>query len=226
MNHLLNNPVWTALNTGNSNLGEGNDKAKHFFPDISLFVGLEENRRENYEALLDIIPHDHTIAAFAIEKNVDPAPWTLVHRVECLQMIFEGPTPKSEDNPDIVKLNTEHIPAMLALTKLAPPGPFLQRTIEFGGYEGIFSGDELIAMGGQRLHCGPFVEISAICTHPNHNGKGYARQIINSQIRRLLAEDNIPYLHVRADNARAINIYSSMGFVKRTEVTISILKKP
>ena len=30
------------------------------------------------------------------------------------------------------------------------------------------SGDELVAMAGQRMQPDPYTEISAVCTHPDH----------------------------------------------------------
>lgn len=113
---------------------------------------------------------------------------------------------------------------MLALTKISPPGPFMEKTIRFGGYEGIFAGGHLVAMAGHRFLSGPYVEISAVCTHPEYIGKGYARALINNQIRQLRSAGKIPYLHVRADNTRALKIYQDMGFVIRTEMIIYILK--
>ncbi|UFH57803.1 GNAT family N-acetyltransferase [Spirosoma sp. KNUC1025] len=81
-------------------------------------------------------------------------------------------------------------------------------------------------MAGRRFDNGTHVEISAVCTHPDHTGKGYARRLIDSQIRQIRAEGKIPYLHVRADNTRAFRIYEQMGFVTRAEMIIYIVAKP
>jgi len=139
-------------------------------------------------------------------------------------MLFAGPIPPGQDS--LIDLTQADVLQMLALTKLSPPGPFLQRTIELGGYQGIFVGDQLVAMAGRRFDNGTHVEISAVCTHPDHTGKGYARRLIDSQIRQIRADGKIPYLHVRADNTRAYRIYEQMGFVTRTEMIIYIVAKP
>ena len=76
---------------------------------------------------------------------------------------------------------------MIVLTEMTHPGPFFNRTIEFGNYKGIFSGNDLVAMAGQRLHADQYVEISAVCTHPAHTGKGYATQLIISQVHQILS---------------------------------------
>ncbi|MBS7563729.1 GNAT family N-acetyltransferase [Mucilaginibacter sp. Bleaf8] len=225
MVHPLDNPIWSALNTGNKHLALGNDLAKHFESDVALFVAVKNNEREAYQALWNMIEHDQTVVAFSKEKHIDAAPWSLINRIDGLQMLFEGATPLPNNETEITALIETNVPAMLALTQLVPPGPFYKQTIRFGGYEGIFSGEELVAMAGQRFHSGPYVEISAVCTHTNHMGKGYARQLINSQIRRIQAQGNTPYLHVRADNTRAIQIYQDLGFVTRSEMNFYILKK-
>jgi predicted GNAT family acetyltransferase len=114
---------------------------------------------------------------------------------------------------------------MLALTKLTNPGPFVEKTIDFGHYRGVFEGDQLVAMAGQRLHIFDYAEISAVCTHPDHLGRGYARQLLLHHIHRIRAASKIPFLHVRYDNYRAIKVYESLGFSKRTELFFYILQK-
>jgi GNAT superfamily N-acetyltransferase len=223
MIHPLDNPVWSALTSGNQLFALGNDQAKYYPPQIAPFVAVAEPTRAHFEALLDTIPYDQPVAVFTQELQLDPSPWVLVNRIDGFQMLFEGPTPEGQEAG--VKLTDNDIPQMLALTKLSPPGPFLSRTIELGGYEGIFVGDQLVAMAGRRFDSGAHVEISAVCTHPNHTGKGYARRLINSQIRQIRAEGKLPYLHVRADNSRAHSIYEQMGFVTRSEMMIYILAK-
>jgi predicted GNAT family acetyltransferase len=114
---------------------------------------------------------------------------------------------------------------MLSLTKLTNPGPFAERTIDFGHYRGIFENNELAAMAGQRLHAFNYAEISAVCTHPDHTGKGYARQLLIYQINRIIAAGEIPYLHVRSDNDRAIRVYEGLGFVTRCNMWFSPIQK-
>ncbi len=82
---------------------------------------------------------------------------------------------------------------MLTLTQLTNPGPFAARTIDFGHYYGIFEGDKLVAMAGQRLHAFEYAEISAVCTHPDHSGRGYARELLLHQLHRIQTAKNIPF---------------------------------
>ena len=67
---------------------------------------------------------------------------------------------------------------MLELTAATEPGPFLPQTIQMGSYFGIRASDgRLVAMAGERLQSTAFAEISAVCTHPEFRGRGYARAL-------------------------------------------------
>jgi hypothetical protein len=64
-------------------------------------------------------------------------------------------------------LGTTDVPEMLELTAVTEPGPFLPQTIQMGSYFGIRASDGRLArMAGKRLQSTAFVEISAVCTHP------------------------------------------------------------
>ena len=80
-------------------------------------------------------------------------------------------------------------------------------------------------MAGQRLNPLPYAEISAVCTHPDHLGQGYARQLLLNQIQRIKAASGTPFLHVRKDNVRAIKVYENSGFSTRKEMYFYFIKK-
>jgi predicted GNAT family acetyltransferase len=80
-------------------------------------------------------------------------------------------------------------------------------------------------MTGRRFHCFSHIEISAVCTHPGYLGKGYAKQLLLSQLTQILASSYKPYLHVKADNERAIRVYESLGFRTRMPVFFYVLEK-
>ena len=65
-------------------------------------------------------------------------------------------------------------------------------------------------MAGERLKVPGYTEVSAVCTHPDHTGKGYAALMMEI-MRRIRDRGETPFLHVRADNARAIEIYKRLG---------------
>jgi GNAT superfamily N-acetyltransferase len=103
--------------------------------------------------------------------------------LNCFQMLFpsnagKDTTAASSDIP-IACMKLEDAPDMVALTDLAFPGFFRARTYEMGTYYGIRINNELVAMAGERLAVPGFREISAVVTHPEHVGKGYATLLMN-----------------------------------------------
>ncbi|MBV8388650.1 MAG: GNAT family N-acetyltransferase [Mucilaginibacter sp.] len=225
MEHVLDNPPWNALISGNQNLYYGNDHIRYFDRDVSPFVGFKENTKENFEELYHMVPEGRVFLFVAPVEDEIPAPWEVLNCIKGNQMIYEHGGAIGETTLELTPLSQEHVPQMLSLTKLTNPGPFAERTIDFGHYCGIFENGELAAMAGQRLHAFNYAEVSAVCTHPDHTGKGYARQLLIHQINRIRSAGEIPYLHVRSDNDRAIKVYESLGFVTRCNVWFSVIQK-
>jgi GNAT superfamily N-acetyltransferase len=224
MSHILDNPCWNALNSGNNNLAEGNEQVKFFPAEVSPFVGLPEWNPYGFKQLYEVIPAGRRIAFMNLDEVEIPGEWDVIDYLEALQMVYPNPPSGSTPSSEIVHLHNNNIPQMMALTEMTHPGPFFKRTIEFGNYEGIFKGDELVSMAGQRMHAGDYVEISAVCTHPGHKGKGYASELIISQVRQIRSAA-IPFLHVKDDNLHAIKLYKSLGFEVRKQMHIYSIRK-
>ena len=225
MEYVLDNPAWHALVTGNSNLAKGTGEVKYFDKEISPFVGLNEYTTDGFDMLYRQITHYNPVIFISPDEVAIPPKWKLLNHIVCLQMIYDEPNAAIDNTIELVALQQRHVPQMLALTKLTNPGPFAERTIEFGHYYGIFDGDKLIAMAGQRMHPTPYAEISAVCTHPDYLGKGYARQLLLGHANRIIKAGDIPMLHVRSNNERAVNVYESMGFTSRKELNFKVLQK-
>jgi ribosomal protein S18 acetylase RimI-like enzyme len=224
MEHVLDNPAWNALISGNENLHFGNNHIRYFDRSVSPFVGFNNNTEENFQELYDHTPEGRVFLFVAPNEMEIPAPWKVLDRVKGNQMIYK-PGVDSKPTVTLTVLAQEHVPQMLSLTKLTNPGPFAERTIDFGHYRGIFENGQLAAMAGQRLNPFNYAEVSAVCTHPDHTGKGFARQLLIHHINRIQAAGEIPYLHVRSDNERAIKVYESLGFVTRCNVWFSPIQK-
>jgi ribosomal protein S18 acetylase RimI-like enzyme len=225
MDGVLDNPVWGALISGNNNLSYGNSNVKYFDQEVSPFAGLKSNSEDNFRLLYELVPHTGTVALMSPLKIPIHFQWGVMHCIEGVQMIYRGGLQHQDNDLSIVPLTMAHVPQMIELTKLTKPGPFASRTIEFGHYEGIFRGNQLVAMTGQRLHVDQYMEISAVCTHPDHRGKGYAKQLIIRQINRIIAASCTPFLHVRNGNDSAIKVYVDLGFVKRSDMTFYFMRK-
>src|SRR4029453_13512601 len=123
-----------------------------------------------------------------------------------------APPPEREEAPDAVPLAPAHAQQAFDLAMLTKPGPFGPRTIELGDYFGVFDGDRLVAMAGERMHAGTLREISGVCTHPDLQGRGIASRLMRKLVRRQLARRETPFLHVMRDNAVERGLYERMGF--------------
>jgi predicted GNAT family acetyltransferase len=225
MDHVLDNPGWNALISGNSNLANGNDEVKYFAKDVSPFVGFKHSTHQSFQTLFDIVPHNGPLGFITPVETEIPQQWEVLQAIKSYQMVFDEAIEPAGVTAELKPLTTEHVPQMLALTKLTNPGPFAEKTIDFGHYQGIFDGDKLVAMAGQRLNIFNYAEISAVCTHPDYLGRGYARQLLLHHVHRIRAASNIPFLHVRHDNHRAVKVYEGLGFVARRYIWFYILRK-
>lgn len=225
MKHLLNNPVYHALLSGDRHLNFGKEAVRYFAEEVSPFAGFEEGYAKGFSELYEQLPPGRKIL-YAIPSFIQqPKGWTFEHEIEGLQFVFTGNTSSTNKNPAIVPLLDIHVEQMIQLARLTKPGPFGQRTIDFGFYHGIFDNDKLVAMTGQRLHVGNCTEISAVCTHPDHTGKGYAYALIEHQLQIILQQGQQPFLHVRADNERAIALYHRMGFTISRPMNFYFMKR-
>jgi predicted GNAT family acetyltransferase len=80
-------------------------------------------------------------------------------------------------------------------------------------------------MTGQRMHAGNYTEISAVCTHPDYLGKGYAAALMKHQLNLILRQGQVPFLHVREDNTRAIALYERLNFKVNRAMNFYFMKR-
>jgi GNAT superfamily N-acetyltransferase len=223
--HVLDNPIYFALTSGHSQISNGTDEVKYYIEDITAFAGLKDNSQENLITLYQISPAESLFVFFSKTPVEIPRQWKLFTQIDMFQFIFRGKEIPMADASGITALDLKHINEMIDLVELAKPGPFLARTIELSNYTGIFVEGKLAAMAGHRFFPSPYREISAVCTHPDHLGNGYAFKILQEQIKRILLRLEIPFLHVRNDNEGAIKLYQKLGFEIRTDMIAYVIKK-
>ncbi|HXZ41431.1 MAG TPA: GNAT family N-acetyltransferase [Terriglobales bacterium] len=225
--HPLDNVIWNALTTKQAHLGTTNHAAGKFLREVSLLGALAEPTGEAYESLLALLRTNERVGLFLDETPQPSPPLKLVRSGPLLQMVHEH-IPRVEnpkERPAFLPLGRADVPHMLALTQLTKPGPFGERTHEMGEYWGIRQNGELIAMAGERLRLPGFTEVSAVCTHPDHLGRGYATALITMLVQRIRSRGEQPFLHVLPENTRAVCLYEYMGFHKRALRQYVILER-
>ena len=118
-----------------------------------------------------------------------------------------------------IVLLDNHREELFDIVNLVQPGYFRPRTALLGDYFGIFKNNSLVAVTGERMKMDGFTEVSAVVTHPDHLGKGYAKQLIAHTVNKIFGEDRFPYLHVAATNTAAIGLYEKLGFTTRRKIS-------
>ncbi len=145
----------------------------------------------------------------------------VVGSLRCVQMILPAHVEPRPASGEVVTLTAEHAHEMVELTDLAFPGFFRPHTWRMGYYCGIRVGGKLVAMGGERLRLDGYPELSAICTHPAHRGRGFAGDVISHLVTRQRRVGLRSWLQVGESNAGAINLYGSLGFERARSVVLN-----
>ena len=213
----LDNPFWSALSSRHAAIAHRVGEAARYPAAFAPFLGVAHDGVDVRDALDALIAADESVYLLGVAPRV-PEGWQLQAFGDLAQMIRTEPL-TVEDGSDIVPLSTpEHRADVLALTALVYPHYFRSRTMEMGRYFGIYVDGRLAAMAGERLDTDDVQEVSAICTHPDFNGRGYARRITAMLTNDMLAQGRMPYLHVSHENPRAKTMYERMGYRLRRNI--------
>jgi ribosomal protein S18 acetylase RimI-like enzyme len=222
MSHRLDNPVWNALVGAHAGLAIGNGLARHYPRDMTPFSALAEPGAMAYSDLERDLPDGHEARLFRPCEEPLPAGWESVSARPILQMVLDrdrsnDPGPSPDERVQV--LSVLDTAAMLDLAEATQPGPFDRRTAGLGTFVGIFRGEKLVAMAGERFRLPGYVELSAIAVHPGSRGRGLAAALIHDLCRRAAERDETPFLHVFPDNPAAA-LYERLGFRTRTRLWI------
>jgi len=218
----LDNPVWNSLSETHQEFAIDYNGTKFYNPDYCPFGG--------FTALETTIEATNQYSALAEsffvvgEKPEIADSLKIVKELVCLQMILHEKIELSVET-EIIKLTEIHNEELCNLVNLVQPGYFKNKTPLLGDYFGIFKDNQLIAITGERMKMSDFTEVSAIITHPDHTGKGYAKQLIAHVVNRIFDQNKIPYLHVVESNIGAIKLYEKLGFETRRKISFWNISK-
>ncbi|WP_374468305.1 GNAT family N-acetyltransferase [Phenylobacterium sp.] len=220
--HPLDRPIWTALSGRQSGFALGTGRARRIAADVGVFIAAEDDSPGSLAALAELVrAHGES---WRMEVGAAPVPGVqTLSEAAGVQMVAESLTPAPPPAFAFEPLTEADAPAMLALATLTKPGPFLARTHQLGDFVGVKRDGELIAMAGERLKPVGYTEVSGVCTHPDHRGKGYAAGLMRHVAGRILERGETPFLHAYATNTGAIALYETLGFRIRTQVTVTAL---
>ena len=172
MEHVLDNPVWHALIGPHRIHAIGRGSARHYPRDMAPFSAIVEPSDAAYADLAVDLPPGTEARLFRPHEEPLPDGWQQLDCFPMLQMCAStAPKQASEVGSLLSEADSR---AMADLVAIAKPGPFGSRTPLLGRYLGVKDGDRLLAMAGERMRLPGYVELSAICVHPEARGRGYA----------------------------------------------------
>jgi predicted GNAT family acetyltransferase len=222
--HPLDHPIWTALTTTQQALAEGDARARRYPTDVTPFADMPDLSAENFAALAALMSPTDIAVLFTPEAVKAPAEFKVVLADTGEQMIGT-PIETPANGVDIVTLGVDDVPDMVELTALTKPGPFSTRTHELGTFLGIRVDGQLVAMAGERMKPAHYTEMTAVCVHPSHRGRGYGQILLSAISRQIVSRGEIPFLHVFTSNHSAIALYRRQGMEIRRRLHVTVLKK-
>jgi GNAT superfamily N-acetyltransferase len=220
---LLDNIVWNSLTGPQAKFASGTGNARRYAKGFSPIIAFADPSEPDFGALA---PFCDAGEHFYCADWTGPVPegWRLEAETTMYRMQWKAPAPPPPD-VEAVPLGPQHAQQALDLALLTKPGPFGLRTIELGDYFGVFEGTRLVAMAGERMQAEGLREVSGVCTHPDFQGRGLARKLMNLLVRRELERGETPFLHVMRTNEPAHALYLRMGFEDYREGAIRVLER-
>ena len=220
----LARPVWSWLAGRGAALSLTQAGARRLQPAYGLFAALDDDNAETL-AGLGALARAHGSTALVEPEAAPSVPGTaVVSHALCWQMAADGPVAVSPAAFAIVPLSEADAGEMYALAISTRPGPWVRLTHRLGEFVGVKQDGRLVAMAGERMRPDGHAEVSGVCTHPDHRGRGYGAALLLRVAARIQARGETPFLHVYADNAGAIALYRSLGFAFRRELVMTTLR--
>ena len=222
--HPLDYPVWFALITRQRALAEGGARARRYPPAIAPFAAMADTSPPSFAALGALMSQSDLAVLFTPDPVTPPAEFKIL-LAETGEQMIGTPAESSLPGVETVTLGADDVPAMMALTELTKPGPFSARTHELGTFLGIRIDGQLVAMAGERMKPAEYTEMTAVCVHPSHRGRGYGQMLLAAISRQILARGEIPFLHVFSNNHSAIALYRRQGMEIRRRLYVTVLQR-
>ena len=222
--HPLDQPIWMALTTTQQALAEGDGRARRYPTLVAPFADMPKMSAENFAALGALMAPQDIAVLFTPDAVQPPAEFKTM-LAETGEQMTGTPVETPAHGIEIVSLGVDDVPAMIELTSLTKPGPFSTRTHELGTFLGIRAEGQLVAMAGERMKPAQYTEMTAVCVHPSHRGRGYGQILLSVISRQIVSRGEIPFLHVFSSNHSAIALYRRQGMEIRRRFHITVLKK-
>ncbi|MER9871851.1 GNAT family N-acetyltransferase [Mesorhizobium sp. M0195] len=224
MRHLLDRPIWSALQTRHRAFAQGNDLARRYRPSIVPFAATGADDAESLRALEQLVSAGESVILLQSDAIALPAGLCATSTAAGVQMIAERPLQTVSDKR-VQRLTRDDAAEMLALALLTKPGPFTLEALSLGDFCGVKIEGRLVAMAGERMKQPGYTELSGVCSHPEFRGGGLGKLLSLFVANRIVARGEVPYLHAYASNATAIRLYESIGFRLRSTMNVAVVQR-
>jgi predicted GNAT family acetyltransferase len=222
--HPLDRPIWSALTTRQQALAEGGALARRYPPDVTPFADMVDMSPRSFAALGELLAGSEIAVLFTPDAVVAPDGFKIL-LAETGEQMIGVPAENAIGGVETVTLGAADVAEMIALTELTKPGPFSARTHQLGTFLGIRIDGKLVAMAGERMKPANYTEMTAVCVHPDHRGRGYGQMLLAAISRQIVARGEIPFLHVFTSNSSAIALYRRQGMEIRRRLHVTVLQK-
>jgi ribosomal protein S18 acetylase RimI-like enzyme len=216
--HPLDQPVWASLHGDHAVFARRRGRAVRYPREVAPFVATDDaTAGVDLDALVD----EGEQACF-----VGPAPrlsraWQIDHSV-AISQLTRATRLAVAAGPAVTELTADRHEDMAALAALVYPHYFRAQTHRMGRYIGIYDRHRLVAMAGERMRFPGHQEISAVCTHPDYVGRGYAQRLVAILTNDILGGGRLAFLHVSHDNVRAMRLYERLGYTVRADIPLLV----
>ena len=188
--HVLDNPVWHALDRAARNGSRARPVAARYVPDVAVFAALPDDATPDAwdDAARARRPGRHRRAR-ARRTSTVPDGWTVAGHdavpadVCCPTRRGRRPTATGDDATRRSARAPTTCRRCWRSSSARGPGRSRRARSSSAPTSASATAARLIAMAGERMHPPGFTEISAVCTDAAHRGRGLASQLVRALVR-------------------------------------------
>lgn len=214
--HLLDNPLWHMLCHDLAEFTTGTALAKRGDAKLFPVAAIADHSAAAFADFADLFSVGEEAGLIEANPPSEISGFSLGERWSFLQFVCQQRTPIPQHDVEVLTLSRADIPEVAQLIELTQPGPFFPALFERGYWVGIRQQGQLVSVAGQRVQFPGYCEITAVCTHPDWRGRGYAKLTTSTVADQIWESGRTPFLHVATNNTSAIRVYEGLHFVKRS----------
>ena len=191
-------------------------------PRYGPFAAAADGSPAAQAALAALVPEQGELWIVEPDAQKPPPGTRLIREAMLVQMVAEE---MAREVPALepAVLTDEDAVDMRTLALMTRPGPFLPLTHRLGRFIGIREEGRLIAMAGERMRVPGFAEVSGVCTHPDHRGRGHAKRLMQIVAQAMLERGETPFLHAYAAHEATVALYETLGFRIRARMHMMVI---